>query len=234
MSITDHWDLIQGTEEWRNARKGILTASKIEEIITPTLKIADNKTSRAYLYSIVAERSSGFKEQEFSSYDMQRGLVEEVYAKDLYSQNIAQSKDCGFITNDDLGFVIGFSPDGLIGEDGLIEIKSRYPKYQVQTILDQEVPSEYMPQIQAGLMVSGRAWCDFISYSNGMPMFVKRVYPDEQIIEAIKIAAVNFETKAQEMLADYKIKSKGLIKAERRDYSDTGITPSDNEIIIGV
>lgn len=234
MSIIYHWDLIQGTEEWRKVRSGILTASNIKKIITPTLKIADNETSRGYLYSIVAERASGFNEEGFSSFDMQRGLVEEVYAKDLYSKYIAQSKDCGFITNDDLGFVIGFSPDGLVGEDGFIEIKSRYPKYQVQTILDQEVPKDYMPQIQAGLMVSGRAWCDFISYSNGMPMFVKRVYPDEQIIEAIKIAAVNFEAKAQEMLMDYEVKSNGMILAERRDYSDTGITSSDSEIIIGV
>jgi len=97
---------------------------------------------------------------------------------------LATSEECSEIDIEEgetfidrFGVIGVLRSDGLVGKDGLIEIKSRIQKHQIKTIIDDEVPLEYMLQIQTGLIVSERKWCDFISYSNGMPMFVKRVYP---------------------------------------------------------
>ena len=97
------------------------------------------------------------------------------------------------MTNDDHGVVIGYSPDGLVGDDGLIECKSRRQKFQIETILADEVPAEYLLQCQTGLLVTGRKWLDFISYCGGLPMFVKRVWPCPEIHRAILDAASAFE-----------------------------------------
>ena len=110
---------------------------------------------------------------------------------------------CLLITNDDLGFILGYSPDGLVGDDGQIECKSRKQKYQLETIDSDAVPDEYTIQLQAGLLVSGRKWVDFISYCGGMPMFVKRVYPDIEVQEAIKTSAKAFNAKMQKIVSEY-------------------------------
>jgi len=229
MTIDYQYDLIQGTDQWLNARLGLLTASTMKQVITPTLKIANNEKTRAHLYEIVAQRAAQYAEPQYESYDMMRGKTEEVYAAQLYSEHHAQVKDCGFITNDKWGFKLGYSPDGVVGKDGLIEIKSRNQKYQIQTIINDEVPKEFMMQIQAGLMISERKWCDFISFSNGLPMFIQRVFPDEEIQEAIYEAANAFEISLLAGLSMYKDNASKFIETDRRDY-DTGdtITPSDN------
>ena len=134
-----------------------MTASELKSVITPTLKIADNKDTRSHLYKIVDERVSKFLEDHYESWDMARGKVEEIYAKDLYSENIAQIKDCGFITNNRWGFTLGFSPDGMVGDDGQVQVKSRNGKYQVQTIIDGEMPKDFLIQVQAELLISERA-----------------------------------------------------------------------------
>jgi len=229
MTVKYYHDLMQGGEEWHELRTGLLTASQMKLVITPTLKIAGNEKTRAYLYELVAQRASNFVEPHYESWDMQRGKVEEIYAKDLYSEHYAQVRDCGFVTNDRWGFTIGFSPDGLVGEDGLIEAKSRCQKYQVQTIIENEMPKDFMLQIQSGLLVTEREWCDFISYSNGLPMFVKRIHPDEKVQAAIEEAAHEFEKQAAENLKLYFSNSEALIQTERREWDDGAmITPSSN------
>jgi len=114
----------------------------------------------------------------------------------------------------------------LVGDDGAIEIKSRKSKFQVQTILAGEVPSEYVNQCQAVLLVSGREWLDFISYSNGMELFVKRVYSDKERQRLIIDALVQFEDYVQEVIDTYKDKSSGLVKTERVEvvFADDVIT----------
>ena len=113
------------------------------------------------------------------------------------------------------GWQLGYSPDGLVGTDGLIEIKSPRAKTHLNTILADEVPAFYMPQLQAGLLVSGRDWVDFVSYVGGMPLWVKRVLPDPRWFEAIVAAVTRFETTAAEMVAAYEQATKGLPQTER-------------------
>jgi len=230
MTIEYHWDLIQKSDEWFKLKTGVVTASQTKLVLTPKLKSCntDKKTS-GYSYEIVAQRAMNHIEDTYQSWDMQRGNVEEIYAKDLYSKHKEQVRDCGFITNDKLGFIIGCSPDGLIGEDGGVEVKSRCQKLQVQVIIEDKIPDLDMLQVQTLLFVSEREWCDYISYSNGMPMYVKRAHPDMEYFTAIRKAFVEFEEKAQENMALYEKNIQGLIITERRDH-ETGevIKPSKN------
>lgn len=207
MTITYHHELAQGTAEWLAIRKGILTASEMKLVLTPTLKIADNKDTRSHVYDLLAQRVTGHVEPTFQSYDMERGNFDEEHARAKYSETYEPVTECGFITNDKLGFVIGYSPDGLVGEHGLIEAKSRIQKWQMQTLVEHvaegTVPSDFTIQVQTGLFVSEREWCDFVSYSGGMLMATVRVYPDPEIQDAIGNAATAFEKRLNEKLEIY-------------------------------
>lgn len=204
MPIKIYKDLIQGSDEWLAARCGLLTASEVKLILTPTLKNAKNDKQRAHVFEIAAQRITGFTEPAYINDDMLRGHHDEVLARRKYEEErIEIVENVGFITSDDLGFLIGYSPDGLIGEDGLVEIKSRRQKLQIETILNNAVPEEHWLQVQTGLMVTGRKWIDYISYCAGLPMCVIRVYPDDETIAAIKEAAIAFEDSVSEMVKKY-------------------------------
>lgn len=216
--INYYEDIEQGSTDWLQIRCGVLTASEMKLILTPTLKIANNDKTRQHVYELLAQRITEYVEPMYVGDDMLRGQYDEIKARDLYSAEYEPVTEMGFITNTSLGFTLGFSPDGLVGDDGFIEVKSRRQKYQIETILADEVPAEYMLQIQTGLLVSGRKWCDFISYSAGLPMFTKRVYADAAIQAAIIEAATAFETKVSDLRADYLCKLEGeqrLIPTER-------------------
>jgi len=204
MSLQVFNDLEQGTDEWLAARCGIVTASVVGQLITPkTIKPATNDYSRALTMTLAAERITGHVEPIHMNADMERGTLDEPYARDLYSDHYAPAVEVGFMVRDDFGFKIGYSPDGLVGDDGLIEIKSRRQKKHLATILADEVPLENMAQIQCGLLVSGRDWLDYVSYCGGMPLYVKRVLPDPKWHEAITEAVAAFENTAAQMLETY-------------------------------
>jgi len=217
MTTTHHTDLIQGSDEWLAARCGLLTASEMKLILTPTLKIANNDKTRQHVWELAAQRLTGYVEPHYISDDMMRGFEDEVRARDLYSERYQPADEAGFYTNDEWGFTIGYSPDGVVGDDGLIECKSRRQKYQVQTICEGLVPAEYMLQIQTGLMVTGRKWLDFISYSGGLPMFVQRVTPDPEMQAAIIDAATDFEARVQQAVQSFtdNVKAHGYAETER-------------------
>ncbi len=198
----------------------MITASEMELIITPTLKVANNEKQRSHVYELLAQRNSGYVEPQYVSDAMLRGENEEITARELYSEKYAPAKECAFVTNDRFGFNIGFSPDGLVGDDGLIEVKSRRQKFQAQTIIEGILPPEFSLQIQTGLLVTERKWCDFISYSGGMPMFVLRVEPDLKVQDAIVEAATAFEEKLTQSLAIYRKQSIFYYTTERKDYED--------------
>ncbi len=223
-SITLYTDLVQGSDEWHAARCGLLTASEFDRILTPTLKIASNAKERAHLWEIAAQRISNYVEPSYIGDAMLRGHEDEITARELYSKHFAPVQECGFVTNSKWGFVLGCSPDGLVGDDGMIECKSRCQKYQVQTICEHAesggFPDEYALQIQGEMLIMERDWCDFISFSGGLPMAVIRVYPDETIQNAIVDAAARFESRIHEVVATFQKavadKEKRLIPTERK------------------
>lgn len=259
--MIEYPDLEQGSDEWRQARCGIITASTVGNLITserpaPTevacadcestpgnpcndlrngkamkgvhsartalaatmparLVTADNDTSRGLILTLAAERITGRVEDSYTSFDMQRGKDEEPFARDAYAENYGAVTELGFMVRDDDGYQMGYSPDGLVGTDGLIEIKSRRAKVQVQTVLADEVPAYNMAQLQCGLLVSGRKWIDFISFSNGMHLWTRRVEPDEQWFNAIREAACAAEEQIQSIAAAYDSATANLPATER-------------------
>jgi len=219
MSLQVFNELEQGTDEWLAARCGIVTASVVGQLITPkTIKPATNDTSRGLTATLAAERITGHVEPIQANAAMERGTLDEPYARDLYSEHYAPATEVGFMVRDDWGFRLGYSPDGLVGDDGLIEIKSRNQKIQLSTILADEVPLGNMAQCQAGLLVSGREWIDYVSYCGGMPLYVKRVEPDQRWFTAIIEAVEAFEDAAALMVANYQDSIAGLPTTERINH----------------
>jgi hypothetical protein len=218
MTLTIHRDLIQGSDEWIAARAGLLCASEMKRIITPKLAVASNDQERAHLFELLAQRITGYVEPAYISDDMLRGQEDEIEARALYAKHYAPVEQVGFMVRDFGAVRIGYSPDGLVGDDGLIEIKSRRQKYQVQTIVDGEMPADYRIQVQTGLLVTGRAWCDFISYCGGLPMFPIRVEVEPEVQAAILAAAEAFEERLAMRLAQFRqaLKDHNLIPTERR------------------
>jgi predicted phage-related endonuclease len=222
MAITYHRGIIQGSDEWFALRCGLITASEVKLLLTPTLKRANNDKSRAHIWELAAQRITKYVEPSYVSDDMLRGHEDEYHARQLYSERIAPVEEVGFVTNDAFGFTLGCSPDGLVGDDGMIECKSRRQKFQVQTIVeywrDGAVPDDYTLQVQTGMLVCERKWNDLISYSGGLPMEVLRVERNKDICEAIVDACGEAEKAIAAVMADYAVAvaKRGLIATERR------------------
>ncbi|UZF57679.1 YqaJ viral recombinase family protein [Gordonia polyisoprenivorans] len=180
-------------------RAAVAKSANSPTIIEP----ASNDTSRWVSTLLASERITGKTEDRLITNDMFRGINDEPFARDHYRQHCTDEPvtEVGFMVRDIAqGVRLGYSPDGLVGSRGLIEIKSRAPKTQVATVVSDTVPIENMPQLQAGLLVSGRDWIDYCSFAGGMAMWVIRVYPDKRwqsaIIEAVRRCEDNiFETR---------------------------------------
>lgn len=222
MTLTIHEDLIQGSDEWLQARCGLITASEVKLLLTPTGRLADNAKTRAHLWELAAQRITGFVEPQYISDAMLRGHEDEILARAIYAERYAPVEEVGFVTNDKWGFTLGCSPDGMVGEQGMIECKSRCQKYQVQTIVEEYrdgvIPEEYRLQVQTALLVTDRSWCDFISYSGGMPMAVIRVMRDVEMQAAIIDACAQFEARIAEAMNDFAaaVKARRYPPTERR------------------
>jgi hypothetical protein len=207
VTITYRPDLFQGSAEWHAARCGLLTASEMKLIITPTLKAASNDKERAHLYELLAQRITRYVEPTYISEAMLRGIDDEVEALKAYGKAYGKTQQVGFVTNDKWGFTIGYSPDGLIGDDGQVECKSRSQKYQIQTLCDyvseNKIDPDFMIQAQTGLLVTERKFCDLVSYSGGLHMATVRVEPIAEIQDAIIAAASAFEKRLLEKMEKY-------------------------------
>lgn len=228
MTITHYPDLEQGSDEWFALRCGLLTAGSTGKLVTPaTLKRANNEKVRAHMWELLAERITEYTPPTFLGDKMIRGLNDEITAREKYTERYGvEVTKMGLVINDGFGFRLGFSPDGLVGDDGFIEVKSRDQRFQAETIVSDEVPEEFQAQIQCGLMVTERKWCDFISFSGGMPMFVKRVYPRADWQAAILDAATAFEVAIAGHLRTYreKVAEHQFIETERAPLGDMDIT----------
>lgn len=209
-------DVEQGSEAWHDARRGVLTASTIGRLVTAsTIKPASNPQSRSVTLQLVAERITGNTDPTYASAEMERGTWDEPIARKVYNDNIAPVTECGFMTNDSHGVTLGYSPDGLVDGNGLIEIKSRDQKTHLDTILNEKIPIGNMAQLQCGLIVSERAWIDYVSFCSGMPLWTKRVYRDPVWWEAIIAAANAFEATAAMLTGRYNRSVAGLPMTER-------------------
>jgi hypothetical protein len=176
------------------------------------------------MYELLAQRITQYVEPRYVSDDMLRGQDDELEARQWYNNNVAPVTECGFVTYDFAGRVIGYSPDGLVGADGLIECKSRRQKYQVQTFVEwymgNGIPDDYLLQCQTGLYVTQRKWLDLVSWSGGLPPCVMRVHPVPAVQSAIAKAVDDFETQLAELRRVYELATQGLQPTKRRSVQE--------------
>ena len=224
MTLTIYDQLEQGTDEWLQARAGILTASTIGQLITAkTIKPAMNDRSRGLCQTLIAERITGHVEPVFPNRAMTRGTLLEPEARRIYAEQTGQDvTEVGFARLDTDTYTLGSSPDGLVDDDGGIEIKSPSAKVHVSTVLSGTIPDYNRAQVQAFLHVTGRAWCDFISYLPGEPLCIIRDHPDPRWQNAIRSAAEQFEETARNATARYETATHGLPRTPHWDPLDTG------------
>lgn len=219
-NLSTYAHIEQRSDEWHALRRGILTASTIGRLITPkTRQVAANPESRALTAQLAAERLAGFTEENYVTNAMWRGIDDEPRAVEQYSKDHHPVTPMGFMIRQWPTFKLGYSPDGMVGDDGLIEVKSRSPKEQVKVVIEAEIPAEHLAQLHCGLLVSGRAWVDYVSYCGGLPMWVKRVHPDQEWRDAILTAAAAFEAACNQAVADFTKATAGLTWTERIDHS---------------
>ena len=180
-TIKYHTEIIQGSEEWHEIKKGKMSASNASVI-----RVA-GKGLITYCKKVGSSVVSMLEEQKINS-DMQRGNELEPYARMLYElQKNTKVVEVGFVENSKYKKT-GCSPDGLVGEDGGIEIKARNNEKHYSLIIGEEDEIPY-DQIQMTLLITERKWWDFISYNPNfkeVPIFIKRIYPDPTIFEKLK------------------------------------------------
>lgn len=168
----------QNSEEWVRARLGIPTASEFKSILAK----GEGKMRRTYLHKLAGERLTGEPADSYSNAHMERGHAMEDEARRLYAfMADVEPQRVGFVRNGN----VGCSPDSLIGDDGVLEIKTRLPHLQIELLVADRVPPEHRAQIQGQLWVTGRAWCDFVSHWPKLPLFSKRVERDEAYIATL-------------------------------------------------
>lgn len=191
------YDYQQGTPEWHEARRGIITASAMCKVMAK----GEGKTRLRYMYDMIGEIISGTPVESYTNADMERGHELEPEARSLYEiQTLSTVQQTGFIrSHEDIGGV-GYSPDGLIGHDGLLEIKTKKPGLMVEILDKQVIPTEHYKQIQCGLWVTGRKWLDFVAYCPGMPLFVQRMDADAKFHQTMRVAVMEFYADLRETM----------------------------------
>lgn len=184
------------------------------------IKLATGDTASGYLRTLAAERITGRVVDSPTSRAMERGILDEPYARDAYAEHRGVTVDTvGFMVRDSgLGWRIGYSPDGLVSDDGLIEVKSRAAKVQLEHILAGAVPTENMAQIQGGLYVSGRSWIDYVSYCGGMALWTVRVEPDLRWFDLIEETVTRAEQTITTYVEQYRAATTGLPTPEYIDH----------------
>lgn len=207
MQVIDNIE--QGSEAWESLRLGIVTASDIDVLmVNGKGEGGFGVGAFTYMDRKIGERMTGkFAEPWRGNASSERGHVLEPEVRDLYClrRGIEPSgiEQAAIILNHG----IGYSPDGMVGGDGLIEVKTKLPEKLISVILDNATPSEHIAQCQAGLWVSEREWIDFIAYWPGMPMALIRATRDEDYIRKLAQRVKDFheimEARIEKLMGDF-------------------------------
>lgn len=175
----DILDCEQLSDDWWHARLGIPTASDFKSVLAK----GEGKMRKAYMLKLLGERLTGEPAERYSNEHMERGRLMEAEARHLYAfMQDANPLPVGFIRNGE----VGCSPDSLISDVGLLEIKTKLPHLQIEVLLAGKLPPEHKAQVQGQLWVAEREWCDLVSYWPRLPLFVTRVFREEEYIKTIE------------------------------------------------
>lgn len=199
----------QGTAAWKAERAGKATASKIADIVAKT-KSGWSASRANYMAQLVAERLTGQPSEGFTNAAMQHGTATEPEARDAYAfATDAEVTQTGFVPHPRIEWS-GASPDGLVGEDGLIEIKCPNTATHIETLLGGSIDRKYMLQMQWQMACTGRKWCDFASYDNRLPgsmaLFIKRVNRDDVLIAELERDVREFLSEVADQVASLQSK----------------------------
>jgi putative phage-type endonuclease len=193
-------EIIQGSTEWFYQRLGKVTASRVADVIAKT-KTGYSTSRDNYMAQLVVERLTFTKTESYTNAAMQWGTDTEPFARAAYeaAQGV-MVEEVGFVRHPTIEWA-GASPDGLVGDDGCIEIKCPNTLTMIETLLSQKVPGKYFTQMQFQLACTGRKWCDYVVFDPRMPekaqLFVKRVDRDDAYIAEIEAEIVKFLVEVQ-------------------------------------
>lgn len=188
-------EVIQGSAEWHALRLGKVTASRVADVIAKT-KTGPAASRKNYMAELVLERLTGQQAEGFTNAAMQWGIDTEPQARLAYEfhRNIDVA-EVGFVPHPTIADS-GASPDGLVANDGLVEIKCPLPATHMETLESGQVPSKYLTQMMWQMACTGRAWCDFVSFDPRFPahmqFFVERVKRDEDLIRELETEVAAF------------------------------------------
>jgi putative phage-type endonuclease len=193
----------QRTTEWHQARLGKVTASRVADVIAKT-KTGYGASRANLMADLICERLTGQPASTFSNAAMEWGTEQEPHARAAYSARTGELvEEVGFVDHPSVANS-GASPDGLVGDDGLVEFKCPATATHLDTLLAQTVPGKYIAQMQWQMACTGRKWCDFCSYDPRLPehlrMFVKRVTRDNEYIKTLETEVTKFLAELDEKL----------------------------------
>jgi len=194
--------LEQGTDAWRQARCGLVTASCFSDVLANGRGGAESKTRKSYMRRLAAEVITGQPLESFTNGALERGKIMEVEARDYYAFLAGVEPELvGFIRSGQKGC----SPDALIGSDGLLELKTQRPDLLIETLekagADKSwFPPEHVAQCQGALWIAEREWIDICVYFTGMPSLIRRAYRDEIYIAKLAKAIDEFNSELAEMV----------------------------------
>lgn len=196
--MPDYFDIEQGSPDWHRLRAGVPTASCFDQILAKGKGGAESLTRSRYLRTLAAERITGEPGEQFETDAMKRGKAMEAQARDFYAlmHSDIEPELIGFVKNG----VAGCSPDALLGNNGIIEIKTKRGDILVEVLLKNQMPQEHVAQVQGSLWVTEREFCDFVAYWPGLPLFVKRCYRDEAYIAALAKEVERFDAEVAEIV----------------------------------
>lgn len=182
----------QGSQEWLALRAGKVTASKVSDVMSSITTTG----YKNYLADLVVERLTGNKTESFTNAAMQWGVDQEPIARAEYEVKTGNFVDqVAFVDHPTIAN-FGCSPDGLVGDDGLIEIKCPNTATHIDYVMQDKVPTKYIPQIQCQMAVTGRKWCDFVSFDprlpDGLQILIVRLERDDEYIEKLEARVVKF------------------------------------------
>lgn len=188
-------NVIQGSPEWFTLRAGKVTASRVADVIAKT-KSGPSASRANYAAQLIAERLTGTVEAGFTNAAMQWGTDCEPAARNAYAfLHDADVIEAAFIVHPTIP-MSGASPDGMVGDDGLVEIKCPNTATHLETLLGGKVPAKYITQMQWQMACTGRAWCDFASFDPRLPdamqLFVQRVPRDDAMIAELEAEVTAF------------------------------------------
>lgn len=194
----------QGTPEWKAARMGHVTASGVANVMAKGKGESEAVTRYKYKVQIVAERLTGVSAESFTSAAMEWGIEQEGFAVMAYeSVHDVLVDKTGFWLHPTIKW-LGVSPDRLVADDGLIEVKCPNTTTHLGYLFDNRIPPEYYKQIQCQLWVTGREWCDFVSYDPRLPkrnqLLVVRTGRDEKVIAEMQAEVEKFLTEVESLI----------------------------------